>query len=150
MSKKTVAAIALLILSPLIIYLLWPSDESRIRKLFKEGAKAVEEEKVEEVMSKVSFNYTDEHGLSYLYLKNFLQQIFGEFSGTRIEYKITGLQIREGEAVAEVDVRVIASRGAVTGYVVGDAATPQHIKFSLEKTRVKWLVARTEGLPAGF
>ena len=150
MSKKTVAAIAFLIISPLIIYLLWPSDESRIKKLFKEGAKAVEEEKVNEVMSKVSYNYTDEHGLSYLYLKKFLQQVFGEFSHIRVEYDITGLEIKEGKAVAEVDVRVIASRGAETGYVVGDATAPRHIKFSLEKERVKWLVERTEGLPIVF
>lgn len=150
MSKKTVAAIAILILSPLIIYLLWPSDEGRIRKLFREGAKAVEEKRVDDVMSKVSYNYSDEHGLSYLYLKKFLQQVFGEFSRIGVEYEITGLEIGEGKADVEVDVRVIASRGAETGYVVGDATAPHHIKFSLEKERMRWLVTKTRGLPVGF
>jgi hypothetical protein len=64
MSKKTVMSLAVLILSPLIIYFLWPSDESRIKKLFREGAKAIELEKIDDVMSKVSFNYTDDHGLT--------------------------------------------------------------------------------------
>jgi hypothetical protein len=150
MSKKTVAAIAFLILSPLIIYLLWPSAESRIRKVFKEGAQAVEEEKTDDVMSKVSYNYTDEHGLSYLYLKKFLQQTFGEFSHIGVEYRITGIGIKEGKADVGVDVRVIASRGGETGYVVGDATEPHHIRFFLEKERLKWLVTRTEGLPAGI
>ena len=62
MSKKTVISLAILILAPLIIYFLWPSDENRIKKLFREGAQAIEQEKIDDVMSLVSFNYTDDRG----------------------------------------------------------------------------------------
>ena len=42
MSKKTLGLIFLIIILPVVVYLLVPSDASRIKKLFKEGAKAVE------------------------------------------------------------------------------------------------------------
>ena len=63
MSRKTIVSLGLLILSPVIVYLLWPSDEAKIKKLFRDGAKAREQEKIDDVMSKVSFNYTDGRGL---------------------------------------------------------------------------------------
>ncbi len=150
MSKKTIVSIALLFISPLIVYFVWPTDESRIKKLFKEGAKAVEEEKVDDVMSKVSFNYTDEHGFSYLALKEVAQRMFGQFSHIRVEYRITRIDIKGEKAVAELDIRVIASRGQETGYVAGDASAPEPIKFFLEKERLKWLVTKTEGIPVGL
>ncbi|MDP2158594.1 MAG: hypothetical protein Q8K68_12905 [Nitrospirota bacterium] len=51
MSRKTIILLVLLIISPVIVYLLWPSDESRIKKLFREGTKAVQQEKLDEVMA---------------------------------------------------------------------------------------------------
>jgi hypothetical protein len=54
---------------PIILYLLWPSDESRIKKLFKEGSQAIEKKELDAVMSKVSFNYRDGYGFTYLYIK---------------------------------------------------------------------------------
>lgn len=150
MSKKTIIAIAILILSPLVIYLIWPSDESRIKKLFREGAKAVESKKIDDVMSKVSFNYSDEHGISYIILKQGLERVFREMSNIQIEYEITRIDIKDETALAEVDIRVIATYGKETGYFVGDAARPAHIKFFLDKERTKWYIGRTEGLPAGF
>ena len=150
MSKKTVVAIAILILSPLIIYLVWPSDESRIKKLFREGAKAVESKKIADVMSKVSFNYADEHGLSYITLKQGLEKVFGRMSRIEVEYELRRLEIKGEGAVAELDIRIIASYGKDRGYVLGDAARPEHLIFSLDKERTKWLVRRTEGLTVGF
>ncbi len=150
MSRKTIAFLILLFAAPVVVYLLWPSDESRIRKLFREGAKAAEEKRLDDIMSNVSFNYSDEHGLTYLFLKEGLGRIFRELDGIKVEYEIAGIDIRDGNATAEVDLRAIASRGQETGYVAGDAARPLHMKFFLEKERTKWLVVKTEGLPAGF
>ncbi len=146
MSKKSIALLALLIISPVIIYLLWPSDEARIRKLFREGTKAVEERNPEEVMSKVSYNYSDEHGLSYIALKQAIERTFKEMSGIQVEYEIKGITIREKNASAELDLRIIATHGSDTGYALGDAARPAHLTFSLEKERTKWLVTKVEGL----
>lgn len=150
MSKTSVALLAALFLAPLIVYLLWPTDESRIRRLFREGAKAVEQEKIDDVLSRVSFNYTDEHGLSYIVLKEMLGRVFQQMSGIKVEYEIKNITVKEASATADLDLRVIASHGQDTGYAVGDSAKPAHIKFYLEKERTKWLVSKTEGIPLDF
>lgn len=150
MSKKTVIFLVVLILSPLIIYFLWPSDEYRIRKLFREGAKAIEKEKIDDVMSRVSFNYTDDNGLSYIAIKEGMGRVFQQMSGIKVEYKIKNITIRNTSASADLDIRVIASYGQDTGYTVGDAAEPAHMKFYLEKERASWLVSKTEGIPLVF
>ncbi|HYQ47976.1 MAG TPA: hypothetical protein VEP69_02820 [Thermodesulfovibrionales bacterium] len=150
MSRKSIILLLLLILAPVVIYFLWPSDESRIRKLFKEGAQAIEQKKIEDVMARVSFNYSDEYGLTYRYIKEGMTRVFRRMDGIKIEYEITGIAIKDTDATAELDIRVIASQGTDTGYVVGDAAKPAHLKFTLDKERTSWLVIRTEGLPLNF
>jgi hypothetical protein len=150
MSKKTIISLALLILSPVIIYLLWPSDESRIKKLFGEGATAIEQKNIDDVMSKVSFNYTDKQGLAYITIKEGMRRVFQQMSGIKIEYEIKNISVKGTAATADLDLRVIASYGEDTGYVVGDAAKPAHMKVFLEKERTAWLVAKTEGLHLAF
>jgi hypothetical protein len=150
MSRKTIISLVILIISPVIIYLLWPSDESRIRKLFREGARAVEQEKIDEVMATISFNYADEYGLSYLFLKDGMTKLFRNMENIKVEYEFTRIEIKEKAAVAELDLRVLATHGSDTGYIAGDLAKPFHMKFSLEKERTTWLVIKTEGLPLNF
>lgn len=150
MSRKSIIFLALLIISPVIIYFLWPTDEGRIRKLFKEGAKAVEARKADDVMSRISYTYTDRHGLSYLALKQGMEREFRRMSNIRIEYEITQIEVRDKAATAGIDVRVIASYGKDTGYVVGDAARPAHLSFSLEKGPTGWLIESSEGIKGGF
>jgi hypothetical protein len=150
MSKKTVISLAILILSPIIIYFLWPSDESRIKKLFREGAKAIEQEKIDDVMSRVSFNYTDDRGLAYITIKEGMGRVFKQMSGIKIDYEMKNITIKDSTATADLDIRVIVSYGQDTGYAVGDAANPAHMKFFFEKERAKWLVIKTEGIPLVF
>jgi len=147
LSRKSIALIVILLLLPVMVYFLWPSDENRIRKLFREGAAAIESEQLDELMSKVSFNYKDEHGLSYLYLKKLMERAFTQIGDIEIEYKITRLEINDSKATASVDVRVIASYGQERGYFIGDAAEPVHMTFYLEKERTQWLVYETTGIP---
>jgi hypothetical protein len=150
MSRKSIIVVIILIMAPVIIYFLWPSDESRIRKLFREGAKAIEQENIDKVMAKVSFNYTDEYGLTYLYIKEVMTRVFQRMEGIKVEYEITLIDIKDARATAELDIRVIASQGSDTGYALGDAASPVHMTFTLEKQRTTWLVTRTVGLPLNF
>jgi len=150
MSRKTIIFLVILTISPVLIYFLWPSDESRIRKLFGEGARAVEQEQIDEVMAKVSFNYTDEYGLTYLFIKEGMTKLFRDMNNIKIEYEITRIEIKDKAAMAELDVRVLATHGSDTGYIAGDLSKPFHMKFSLEKERTAWLVTKTEGLPLNF
>ena len=150
MNNRTIVFFALLILCPVVIYFLWPSDESRIKKLFREGSKAIEQENMEDVMSKISFNYRDRQGFAYLSLKEGMNRVFRQMSGIKIEYDIKKISVKDDSADVDLDLRVIASYGQDTGYVVGDAAEPAHMRFSLEKTRTAWLVAASEGLQFTF
>jgi len=150
LSKKTIAFLVVLILTPVIIYLLWPSDESRIKKLFKEGSQAIEKEDLETVMSKVSFNYRDEYGLSYLYLKELMKSVFKQMDNIKIEYENVAISVHDDTATADMDVLILATIGSNTGYILGDLTEPVHLTFTLEKERIKWLVIKTEGLPFNF
>ncbi len=76
MSRRSIICLLLLIISPVVIYLLWPTEEGRIRKLIKNGAKAVEAKKVDDVMSKISYTYTDQYSINYLVIKEALQREF--------------------------------------------------------------------------
>lgn len=147
MSKKTIAILFLLLLTPVILYLLWPSDESRIKKLFKEGSAAIEKEDLEAVMSKVSFNYQDEYGFNYLHIKEMMKYVFQQMSDIKVEYENLRINVADKTATADMDVMVLATISGDTGYVLGDLARPAHLKFTLEKERSKWSVIKTEGLP---
>ncbi len=146
MSKKSVLVLFILIISPVLIYFVWPSDESRIKKLIKEGAAAVEKEEIDNVMAKVSFNYQDDRGMTYILIKKILTEQFKSLSGIKIEYENLKIEVKEKLANAEFDLRVIATIGNQTGYIVGDLKTPARIKIFLEKERVSWLVTKTKGL----
>ncbi len=147
MSKKTIAFLIIAIAIPIIIYFLIPSEENRIRKVLREGSVAIEKEDIDKTMSKVSYNYKDEYGLSYLYIKEVLKIIFKRFERIRIEYKIIKIYVTENKATVEVDVIVSAYTGENFHYLLGDITNPAHLKFSLEKERGKWLIIRIEGLP---
>jgi hypothetical protein len=147
MSKKTIGLIFLIIILPVVVYLLVPSDASRIKKLFKEGAKAVEREDIDAVMSNVSFNYRDEYGFTYLYVKESMKSVFRQWGDIKIEYENLKIDIKGKTAIADMDVRVTASIGDNAGYVLGDLTKPVHLQFTLAKERTKWLVTKTEGLP---
>jgi len=111
---------------------------------------AIEQEKTDDVMSWVSFNYTDDKGLAYITIKEGMGRAFRQMSGIKIDYQIKNITIKDSTATADLDIRVIASYGQDTGYVAGDAVKPASMKFFLEKERAKWLVNRTEGLPPVF
>jgi len=147
MSKKTAVVLVGIFLAPLLVYFFWPSDENRIRKLFREGAAAVEAEKIEAVMAAISFHYRDDHGMSYLTIKKGMEDIFLRWDSLSIGYQIREVQVDEGRASAELDLRVTAVTGEGPGYVLGDAEQPAAVRFFLEKERMKWYVTKTEGLP---
>jgi hypothetical protein len=150
LSKKSIVLLFLLISAPLIIYFLWPSDESRIKKLFREGSAAIEKKDIDAVMSKVSFNYRDEYGFTYLYIKETVKHLFLKMSDIKIEHENLYITITDKTATADMDMRIIATIENNTGYIFGDLPKPVHLKFTLEKERTKWLVTKTDGLPFNF
>ncbi len=158
MDKKCIIGFLLMPALVLAVYLLWPSDESRIRKLFKEGAGAVESGDLEGIMAKVSFNYRDDYGMTYLYLKEVLRRELGRLSDITVEYGNAEIKVYEKSgspgtsksATAELDLRVIATSGNETGYIIGGVKTPLRLRVFLDKEGTKWLIVRTEGIREGY
>jgi len=145
MRWKTPVALVLAIVLPVAVWLLWPSDEARIRKLVRETREAAQAEDVGKVLSAVDYNYTDSAGLSYLYLKKILEQEFSRLSEIQVEYENLRIRVDEGKARASLDVRVIATMGGMTGYYLGDLDNPFALSIELEKGATgKWLVLRAE------
>jgi hypothetical protein len=149
-SKKSVILLSLVIVLPVILYFLWPSDENRIKKLFREGSKAIEKKDINTSMSKISFNYSDEYGLTYLLIKESMKSVFQRMNDIKVEYENLNIKVDGEKATADMDVRIIATIGNDTGYILGDLPKPAHLRFTLEKERTKWLVTKTEGLPFNF
>jgi len=147
MSKKTIILLFILFSLPVILYLLWPSDESRIKKLFNEGSRAIEKEDLDAVMAKVSYNYREDYGFTYLYIRESMQRLFQKMTDPKVEYENLKMTVEDNTAAAEMDIRIVETIGGETGYIIGDLPNPVHMKFTLEKERVKWLVTKTEGLP---
>ena len=147
MSKKTIILLFVLILAPIILYLVWPSDEARIKKMLKEGIRALEQEDLADVMSKVSFNYRDDYGLTYFYIKEYMKRIFQQMDEIKVDYENLRIEVYEKTASAEMDVRVVAQFGTDKGYVFGDYPNPEHLTLTLQKERTKWYVIKTKGLP---
>lgn len=145
MRKKLIIIVILCLTLILVVYLVWPSDERQIKRLFKEGENAIESENLESVMSRVSFNYLDDYGMTYLYLKEALKRQFEALSDIDVGYENLKIKYLDGRATAEMDLRAIATIGNERGYIIGDIKTPLHIKFTLEKERTKWLIVKTEG-----
>lgn len=149
MSRKSVILLFLLILSPVLIYFLWPSDESRIKKTIRDASSAAQKEDIEAVMSKISYNYQDESGISYLLLKKILEKEFAVLSDIEIESESLVVEVKRDNARARLDMRVLASAGAQRGYIIGDLREPAHIALELEKNPAgKWLILRSAGVRA--
>jgi hypothetical protein len=146
-SKKTIAVMFVSVLAPLIIYLIWPTDESRIKTLFREGARSVEEEDINGIMLRVSFHYRDDNGLTYLYIKEYMKAFLQRMDDIKVDYENLQIDIDGDTALAQMEVRVIATTGGETGYVFGDFPNPVQLTFTLEKEQTKWLVVNTDGLP---
>jgi hypothetical protein len=95
-------------------------------------------------MKNVSYNYRDEYGFTYLYLKQFLKRIFSTYSNLKVEHEDIKVKVLKDSAMIEVDIRIIGTLGEETGYIAGDIKTPLHFIFALEKERFRWFVIRAE------
>lgn len=140
MGRKTIVLL-LLVIAAVAVYLFWPGDEARIKKLIKEGARAIEQEDIDAVMDRVSYNYRDEHGLSYLLLKRTIERQFTRYEDIVVEYENLEVDVKDDEAEARMDLRVIATWGVDRGYYLGDIKEPAHLTLELEKSPARrWLI----------
>jgi len=137
-----------LLLCVVLIFIFYPTDEKRIKKIIARCEKAVVTGNLDELMSHVSYNYLDDHGNGYLQIKNIMQTAFQYLDDIEVEKDIIKILVKEQDAEAQLSIRVLASQKEDRGYIIGDAGRAQKIKVFLEKEKPlnKWLVTKIEGL----
>ncbi|MEK6693040.1 MAG: hypothetical protein AABY44_06405 [Nitrospirota bacterium] len=134
----------LLALSFFLIKFVFVSEEKRIARVIEAGEKSLEAKDLEGCMKRLSYNYSDEYGLSYLQIKKFLEKFFQEFQEIEIEKEILKIEVKDDEAQASMNIRVIVTIQNQRGYLIGSSESLANIKIDLEKVRTKWLVKRVE------
>jgi len=142
----------ILFLSLILLFVLYPTDEKRIRKIINNAEKAIASENIDKLMEVISFNYKDDYGNGYLQIKKTMEMVFKRLNGIEIEKNIIKISVKEDSAEAELSVRVNASRhgeateGEEKGYVIGDAGKAETIKVFFENSPHKWLITKVEGV----
>ncbi len=141
----------LLIVAPVGVYLLWPSDEARIKKLVMKEAQALGAEDIQAVMKGISFNYSDEKGLSYLLIKRLLEREFDRLNNIDVSYSDLLIVVRDDDtASAVMDLHVTSgTNNESPRYVLGDAESPVVLNLSLRKEGAgKWMIRSSSWPPA--
>ena len=136
--------LALVVAAVIIAIVLFPSEKKRIKKVIRTCEQAVINENSKALMSLISFNYSDNHGGSYLTLKNRSKRLYKTYDDFEFIVEIVEITVNEGEAVADLKVSLIASAGNERGYLLGDAEGHQEIKVYFEKEKLGWRIIRLD------
>jgi len=141
---KKLVVIGVFAAAALAVILLWPSDENRVRKVFAGAAEAAAARDVDGFMALISYSYRDDFGMSYLALKEQLKSQFALFSNISVEYEEIKPRIEGDKATVLVRLRVVATTGSDTGYVLGDVKTPLALTVELVKERARWFITKAQ------
>lgn len=135
------------------VYIFYPTDENRIRKIIISSEEAVISENIDGFMKAVSFNYSDDYGNNYLLLKKRMQSAFKSLDNIKIESSIDRISVMDDNAEAELSFRVSVSPGveSATGgeereYIIGDAGKPQTVVVYFSKSPYAWLIIKVDKL----
>jgi hypothetical protein len=140
MNRKSLVLVVLLVCLAGALIVFWPTDERRIMVLLREGIEAVESENIDAVMSRVSFNYRDDHGLTYLTLREWVKAQFHVFSEIDVQEGELSVSVSDDRATAVLPARVLATEGSMRGYVVGGPKEPGRLAFVLAREHSRWLI----------
>ena len=135
-------------ISILLVYILYPTDKKRIKKVIENSRQAVIAEDIDRLMDVVSFNYRDSYGGTYLLLKKRVETAFHRYDDFEATADVMGVSIEGTQAEASVRMSVIASDadGSNRGYLIGDAEGARDVKIMLDKSRYVWKVIQVEDI----
>ena len=142
-SRRRLYAWAFLVLAGVALYAFWPTEEQRIERTLHGLARALEEKNADDVMSFLSFNYSDNHGARYLLVKKQLERWLPEYSDIQVEVEPASILVSQNTAQVRTGLRVSAVHGYDMGYFVGDFDHPAPVALVMEKHPPgKWLVLK--------
>ncbi|MEW6715339.1 MAG: hypothetical protein AB1306_09660 [Nitrospirota bacterium] len=144
--KKTYLYLLLFLIVAAAVFVLYPTDEKRIRRVISGSEEALSKEDIEKLLEYISFNYRDDYGNSYLILKKRMEIVFKRLDDIEFEKNLLKITVQDKTAVADLNVKVIATEGATREYIIGDSVTWQGIKVYFEKSPYKWKIVKVAGL----
>lgn len=142
--RKSCISVAVLIITGVVVYLLYPGDEKRIKKVIEKAENAIIREDINQLMEHISFNYRDNYGGNYIQFKKRAASAFNRFDTFDVKTDIMRVSVKGEQAQAEINMSIIASDGKNRGYVIGDAGSAEDIKILLEKSPYEWKVIKME------
>lgn len=143
MNKKSLILLLAVGIAVFLIWILFPSDETRIKTLITESVAALEREDIDGVMGHIAFGYQDEYGMSYVLLKKNLERQFQLYSDIQVDYEDLMVEVREEGATASMSVLVLATFNGQRGYIIGDLKEAARLVLELVKNPAKkWLITK--------
>jgi hypothetical protein len=121
------------------------SDEARIGRLFRDGARAVAEERLLGVAAKLKRSYTDPWGFSYESLLGTLGDLFSSHEQIDVDHRLESVSVSGDTAVAVLSLSLRATAGGSRQVLLGGDEPVQAV-VELERDRGSWLIARTTEL----
>jgi hypothetical protein len=126
-----------------------PTDEERIRALFDEAARAVEEKRPGDAMAGVSERFQGE-GMGHRELKQFITFQALRGSWTAVMPVAAKVEVAGDRATAEVDaVLVRGGKGEGVAARLPEAGDAWHIDASLVREKGGWKVVAARWRPTG-
>lgn len=144
--KKTYLYLLLFLIVSAAVFVLYPTDEKRIKRVIAGSEDALIKKDFDGLFEYISYNYKDDYGSSYLILKKRMQIVFKRLNDIEIEKNLLKITVQDKTAEAELNVKVIATEGATREYIIGDSVTWQGIKVYFEKSPYKWKIVKVAGL----
>ena len=121
-------------------------DKFRIRGVIKGAEKAMEQEKIDKLMSCVSLKYMDEYGFNYPMVKRLVADLFKDFDKFDVSIKNPVVEIKDDTATVKFDLWVAVDWNGNPSYIVGTNRSAAHIRAFLAKEFLSWKVVKVEGV----
>lgn len=146
MERRNYIYFAVVVISIVLVYILYPTDKKRIKKVIENGRQAVLAEDIDLMMDVISFNYRDSYGGTYLLLKKRAESAFHRYNDFEVTADAMRVSVDGNQAEASVKMSVIASVGSNRGYLIGDAEGARDVRIILDKSRYAWKVIQVEDI----
>jgi hypothetical protein len=133
-----------LIIAGILIF--FPSDKKRVWKVIVSSEKAISDENLDGLMENISYNYRDEYGGTFLLAMRRMQSVFNKFNKIDTELQLIKISVNNKEAEAEINVRVTATHGEDSSYIIADPVNWQRMIIYLDKSPYTWKIIKVKGL----
>jgi hypothetical protein len=146
MKKLRIIFLIVMVVSPVLIWLLWPSNEAQIRKLISQTSHAAEAGDVDGVMKAVDLTYSDSYGLNFLLLKSYLEREFKRLKNIDISYSRLKIDVfKDDMAQASMSIKVLAGEDERRGYYLGGPDNDAVLTITLGKNQIgQWRVTHAK------